>query len=623
MTTSTWLLALTLAAFQEKTIPPPGVPLSPAETESVRSGLASLEQAMAGLPPSRHRIDVEVIRHALSDALAHGEFMDKKDVQAAKDLSALGVARAADLKAGRHPWTASPGLLPLGYVSRIDDSAQPYGLVIPPGWKPGGKPMRLDLWLHGRDEKLTQLRFLASRLKSAGEFAPPDAIVLHLYGRFCNAFKFAGETDVLEALADVRSRYAVDENRILLRGFSMGGAGAWYLGTRHAGLWAAVAPGAGFAETEIYANVARDPVPPSPWQRTLWRFTDATVCAGNLFNVPVVAYSGEEDKQKQAADIMAAALGKEGLELTHLIGPKTGHKYEPETKKELIRRLDEIAARGRDPNPRQLRLVTYTLRHAEMKWLRLEGLDRHGEEARVDASVEGGVLDLRTRNVSAFAASPKPSPAKVRIDGQELPFAERFRRSGDRWIAGGPPEGLRKRPGLQGPIDDAFTDRFILVTPSGKPMHAETGAWVDRESRRAAEAWRSFFRGNVRTCRDQDLTAKDVQESNLVLWGDPSSNTQLARVLPGLPIRWTSTELSVGAATADPARHVPALIHPNPLNPKRYVVLNSGFTFIDQRAQSNSRHVAVLPDWALIDAGAKGFANPVQAGFFDEEWRPR
>ena len=51
---------------------------------------------------------------------------------------------------------------------------------------------------------------------------------------------------------------------------------------------------------------------------------DATDYAVNTFNVPVVAYSGGNDAQKQAADAMAAAMLKEGLTLEHIVGPNTG-----------------------------------------------------------------------------------------------------------------------------------------------------------------------------------------------------------------------------------------------------------------------------------------------------------
>ena len=48
-----------------------------------------------------------------------------------------------------------------------------------------------------------------------------------------------------------------------------------------------------------------------------WHWYDCTDYALNLFNCPTVAYSGEIDRQKQAADMMARALSEEGIELTH------------------------------------------------------------------------------------------------------------------------------------------------------------------------------------------------------------------------------------------------------------------------------------------------------------------
>ena len=60
-------------------------------------------------------------------------------------------------------------------------------------------------------------------------------------------------------------------------------------------------------------------------QKTLWHLYDSTDYAVNTFNVPLIAYSGEIDAQKQAADAMAAAMKDEGLTLEHIIGPKTAH----------------------------------------------------------------------------------------------------------------------------------------------------------------------------------------------------------------------------------------------------------------------------------------------------------
>jgi hypothetical protein len=67
------------------------------------------------------------------------------------------------------------------------------------------------------------------------------------------------------------------------------------------------------------------------------------------------------------------------------------------------------------------------------------------------------------------------------------------------------------------------------------------------------------------------------------------------------------------------------LIHPNPLNPARYIVLNSGPTYLDFGGASNAQQTPKLPDFAMLDTTvprAERLARGVtQAGFFDEEWR--
>jgi poly(3-hydroxybutyrate) depolymerase len=52
----------------------------------------------------------------------------------------------------------------------------------------------------------------------------------------------ASEKDVMTVLAMIRKEFNVDERRIYLTGHSMGGAGTYYLGSKHGSIWAAIAP---------------------------------------------------------------------------------------------------------------------------------------------------------------------------------------------------------------------------------------------------------------------------------------------------------------------------------------------------------------------------------------------
>ena len=104
----------------------------------------------------------------------------------------------------------------------------------------------------------------------------------------------------------------------------------------------------------------------------------------------------------------------------------------------------------------------------------------------------------------------------------------------------------------------------------------------------------------------------------------PSSNAVLAKVAEKLPIKWTKDAIVVGEKMFPDDRHALILIYPNPLNPSRYVVLNSGFTFRQADHKTNSRQVAKLPDYAVIDLEtAPDDLAPgkiVSAGFFGERW---
>ena len=184
---------------------------------------------------------------------------------------------------------------------------------------------------------------------------------------------------------------------------------------------------------------------------------------------------------------------------------------------------------------------------------------------------------------------------------------------------------LRKCHGLQGPIDDAFMDRFLMVRPTQGTPHREVAEFVDREMPHAVEHWRRQFRGEITPKNDKDVTDADVASSNLILWGDPSSNTILAKIADKLPIKWDAKGVHAGDKTYDVKKHVPVLIYPNPLNPKKYVVLNSGFTFREYDYLNNARQVPKLPDWAILDVSvpptSRMPAGIVDAGFFDEEWK--
>jgi len=419
-------------------MPPPGIPIPSATRGELEQLLSGLTRDIEGLKvslksePSLMELlpDVQVYHNAIRYALEDDIFYQTNDFAAARKLLGDGRERTRLLRQGQAPWNQATGLVVRGYTSKIDGSVQPYGLVVPASYQAGAQRRhRLDLWYHGRNNKLSELSFISERERSNGEFTPQDTFVLHPYGRYCNANKFAGEVDVLEAMENVQKHYPIDEDRIAVRGFSMGGAATWHLAAHYAWMWAAASPGAGFVDTAIFQKVSQWTNQPPWYQKKLWHLYDVTDYAANLFNCPVVAYSGEIDPQKQAADLMGRAMAAEGLDLVHIIGPNTAHKFEPKAKEELARRVDALMAQGRNPMPKKVRFTTWTLRYNRMAWITVDGLERHWERARIEAQIVGADrIEATTRNVSALTFSmptglcplARARRPIVLLDGQEL-----------------------------------------------------------------------------------------------------------------------------------------------------------------------------------------------------------
>lgn len=648
------LSALALSASN----PPTGIPIPPEIRAELEEGVAELRETIEELrlmTVSDARIrellpDIVIYYNAVHYALEHDQFYrkdDPNDFEIAATFLRQGMERAAALKKGQAPWARQTGLVVRGYVSDIDDSVQPYGLEIPDDYDFASKESgRLDIWYHGRNNQLSELRFLHDRETKPGKFHSKGTIVLHPFGRYCNANKFAGEVDTFETIEAVSNHYPVDPDRISVRGFSMGGAATWHMATHHAGRWAAAAPGAGFAETAVYANVmSKDPLP-AWYERKLFQLYDATKYAANLFHCPTIAYSGSEDKQKQAADIMETYLQREGLDLVHIIGAGMGHKYDDASIHAINDQMDAWLSQPKDQFPQTIHFTTRTLRYSSIHWVTVDALDEHWKRSDISAEiVDDRSIRLDTDNIRGFSIDfpskfnpfSRAGHPSVNIDGQRIDLpksaisgtvAFSFRKQDEQWrlvtgeLSARP---LEKRPGLQGPIDDAFMSRFLFVLPTGKSRSSEFDRWVKSESKDAILQWWRQFRGEARVKLDNEITAKDIAESNLVLWGDPESNQILSRILNGLPIEWNDQHFALDGERHHQKDAVPALIYPNPLNPNRYVVLNSSFTFSAFSGGSNSLQVPKLPDWGVINISvSRNERHPkgiIDAGFFNEFWQ--
>ena len=657
------LLFVAIPSLAQQFAPPPTLKPSEDKLRIIAARADKLERALSILKRQGDKdpflAEVEIYHKAADWTVRHGEFFQKESADWTLEALDRGLLRASQRARGESPWLDQAGQAVVrAYRSRVDDSVQPYAITFPADYgKDPRKKWRLDVVLHGRNGRLSEVAFLHQF--NGDKPAPRDRsyVQLDVYGRGNNAYRWAGETDVFEAIDHflaveraLRREGLIDLNRVVLRGFSMGGAGTWHLGLHRPDRWCVLGPGAGFTATHGYVN--KLPVQLPDYQEACLRIYDAVDCADNVFDVPVVAYAGSDDPQLQAARNIEARLAKLKplpFRMTLLEAPGLKHAFPPKEQARAEAEYAKYVAEGRPEYSKRVRFVTYTLKYPGCEWVEILGLEKHYTRALVDAeSVEGG-FKVTTENVRALHLGLPPGSARipltVAIDKDRVETRPYHTPAGEyhlylekrdgHWHAVLPQklatDRLRRRQkvgGFQGPIDDAFTTSFLCVRGTGEPWHKTTQEYAENNLKRFQAEWDRYMRGPLPVKDDTDVDAADITGKHLILFGDPGSNSLIAQVLDGLPLKWTRATIALGDKQGAADSHVPALIYPSPLSTGRYVVLNSGHTFHAADFQgTNALLYPRLGDYALLKLTATE-NNPlatevVTAGLFDDFWRVR
>jgi hypothetical protein len=588
--------------------------------------------------------DVEAFAHGGRMLLEYPDmFGSQAAIEHAYSTLDLGIERARQLKAGEPKWNEGRKQI-LAYRSEIDGAVLPYGITLPANYDPS-KPARLYVWLHGRQNTTTETEFIHNFLAPRGPGNNPVAdqgqIQLDCFGRINGAgWHWAGEADIFEAIAAVKKRFNIDQKRIMLRGFSQGGEGAWHVSLHHPDGFAAAEIGAGTVSRRAEQGGLTD------YQlKTLRIWENISEWALNIYNLPLAGHDGENDPGQLESSLRARRqLEKEGFpsegEPDYLrskgapglwmVSKETGHGTSPLVRQRLDAFLKEWGDKGQ-VSPDHLRFLTYTTRYNRDYWASLDGLEEHYERAEIDAkrNSERTECEVKTKNLTRLILTETEKAREIRIDGQtlkvkgapEITLLKGGATGNWKVVRKGREGGLHKSHALQGPIDDAFLDPFLLVRPTGTPWNEDVNAQAMRTMERFTRLWGRFFRGHPFVKDDKDVTADDLKKYHVVLFGDPGSNRLIAKLNGKLPVKWTVEKVTLGKESFSAKENYPALIYPNPLNPEKYVVINTGLT-IDDRGYNGDYGTPIWGDYAIVKVKA-GAAVPdlVTAGLFDEEWK--
>lgn len=528
-----------------------------------------------------------------------------------------------------------PGEFTMNYFrSSLDGSVQPYGFFLPRDYRAETR-YPLLVQLHGIGPKSLAGRRTQWRGMGTKEWIDTNqpVIVAQPLGRGNTFYQGMGEQDVLEVIADVARRYSVDPARVYIMGHSMGGAGAWFVGLRHPDRFGSLTP----VDAALgFRDAVESPDGSPPWMLP----QIATFRPDNYFpnarNVPVFLKNAGAGIQGNSTHYGDGVVAKGGFATTESF-PGMPHHFAPQISYSVF----ESAAvlRPIPSAPREVKFVTTNLRYDRAYWVTLDRLDQSPAETRVTAAYDDGLplplppgrrgpprssepprsptLSVTTKNVdgltlrlreAGIAAGDVPP---LLIDGTALTLPAEAEvvhlvKSAGHWQLATAPATSGKRHGLTGPIGDAFNGKFLALYGSGDlPLaRAELDAIRNPPSQLVIQA-------EFPLKAAERVTAADLADSNLILFGTPKTNPLLARLAPRLPANLIA-EVEQGATVV--------FVHPNPENPARYVVVWTGRVLsapLEPKLEAGwMQPLNLLPDFLVARDG-----RVVSAGHFDREWK--
>jgi poly(3-hydroxybutyrate) depolymerase len=233
--------------------------------------------------------------------------------------------------------------------------------------------------------------------------------------------------NILRLIADMKSRYNIDESRIYLTGISDGGTGAYYLAMREPTLWASVLP--------LNGSVAVLRSPSTGVEGELY--------GNNLVNKPLYIVNGEQDPLYPVYSVEPHIQWFESLGVSLVFRPQAGAGHNTAwwpTERERFETF--VRDHPRQPHPAKLSWETERSdRFNRVHWLVIDRLGAGTSDAaledarfffhsapsgRVDIERAGNTFVASSRGVRSFTLLLSPDvmdfaqPVVVRVNGKEL-----------------------------------------------------------------------------------------------------------------------------------------------------------------------------------------------------------
>lgn len=483
-------------------------------------------------------------------AATHG-YLSKAKADFA-DTIATWTELLTSLEAGENVLAKKKGRFEWAYCSHIDGSGQPMQLQLPDHWD-AEAPQPLVISLHGYMADHTQD---VIRVKS-----DVSHFELNVNGRGSPFYRLMGEDDVFEALDFVNAHYPIDQDRVYLYGWSMGGWGCNLMATRH---------------TDRFAGI----VSVSGWAFGL--------PIENMLTMPAQFYHGMADWiiPIGTMQVKMLTLKKAGAQNITLLPYPAPIGHDVVGRVENNKPLEFLFRQRRNLFPEHLRFSTDLTFPGHYYWLNVERLLDAHDNGKADLMARDGRIQGTTSNIERMQISALnkwlTAGRKITLDRQEIAVPAgldkvTLTRSGATWKV----QQEEKKE-----IAPIYHAGGMFAIGDGQPIKlVAPDNWESIANLKLAlDKWRSM--GNLFPVHPLYLTNPVVMspwlpvtspsdpslekaDSHLILVGGPEENPVVKRLLPSWPITFDEKTVTVRSLGTFPKDKVAIELNfYNPQNPK-------------------------------------------------------
>ncbi len=589
-----------------------------AASPSGEKGLSERLTALEGASPKGMSADAWARHLALAKYYRMClDLQDAKDQRTIDALARRGATAEATrrqltevvtaMETGKDAFAGRTGAFRAAYVSQADGAAQPYVIYVPKDYD-ASKPWPLSVELHG----------------AGGSSGVPDDfggarphLAIRVDGRgIASNYANLSERDVLDAIADVRRFYNVDESRIYLFGVSMGGFGTWSLACRYPDLFAASAAYCGAPGVNAIENLSNLPI---------WLLHDDADWAVVI------------DRERWAGRL----LKKWGYPVKVNVSHGFGHDAPAGAARAGLKIDEWLLAQRRSDAPQSVVYTTTAPSRGKAYWVAIRELADPSLPATVRAKAASrSCVELSLENVATLEVSlpeklfDRKAAIEIALDSASLavgaPAGEKVfvHRKGDGWEVSkeNPVRTSGVRSYEAGALANLYSGEPLLIVrgTSGPEGIVRAMEGLAAQMKGFTSNWEPMDFATIPVKKDTEVTDDDIRTRNLVLIGGPSQNVVTKSIADKLPATEKDGKVVLeGTLSYDLKGRGYTLYHYNPLAPDRlvYVIASGDEAFYNFRNGFLDTALANGPaiDFSLMDVRPLKYVRLMS---WSADWKP-